>query len=197
MKPASSSSCLNSSGKTGFQIASKLHREGHEITIVSGQTEYSLNFNLPLVIKTDTPEEMLLELRALTKCSIDVWIHAAAVLDYVCDNPHIGKLSSGLEDISFSLVKSEKHLKEIKKDVSGSFRIGFKLESNITLKKLITKATSFVVENELDAVIANRLEDLDNEKVNRAHLILKNGEHFALPTNEEISNAISRLIDNN
>ena len=51
----------SSSGKTGFQIASKLHREGHEITIVSGQTEYSLNFNLPLVIKTDTPEEMLLE----------------------------------------------------------------------------------------------------------------------------------------
>ena len=187
----------SSSGKTGFQIASKLHREGHEITIVSGQTEYSLNFNLPLVIKTDTPEEMLLELKALTKCSIDVWIHAAAVLDYVCEERHIGKLTSGLEGISFNLVKSEKHLKEIKNEVVGSFRIGFKLESNIKLKNLITKATSFVIENELDAVIANRLEDLDNKKVNRAHLVLKNGEHFALPTNEEISNAISRLIDNN
>ena len=59
------------------------------------------------------------------------------------------------------------------------------------------KATSFVIDNELDAVIANRLEDLENKEMNRAHLILKNGEHFALPTNEEISNAISRLIDNN
>ena len=150
-----------------------------------------------MVIKTDTPEEMLLELKALTKCSIDVWIHAAAVLDYVCEERHIGKLTSGLEGISFNLVKSEKHLKEIKNEVVGSFRIGFKLESNIKLKNLITKATSFVIENELDAVIANRLEDLDNKKVNRAHLVLKNGEHFALPTNEEISNAISRLIDNN
>ncbi len=186
-----------SSGKTGYEIASKLYRMGHEITIVSGQTNYSNDFILPLVIKAEKPEDMLLELKALTKCSIDVWIHAAAVLDYVCKESYSGKLPSGNEELGFKLIKSEKHLKEIQNEVKGSFRIGFKLESKIQLKKLITKATSFVIDNELDAVIANRLEDLENKEMNRAHLILKNGEHFALPTNEEISNAISRLIDNN
>ena len=51
--------------------------------------------------------------------------------------------------------------------------------------------------NDLDAVIANRLEDLHAKEKNRAHLILKNGEHFALSTNKEISNAICKLIENN
>ena len=56
------------------------------------------------------------------------------------------------------------------------------------LKELISKATSFVIKNDLNAVIANRLEDLHAKEKNRAHLILNNGEHFALSTNKEISN---------
>ena len=187
----------SSTGKTGYEIASKLHRWGHDITIVSGHTNYFNEFELPLVIKTETPEEMLLELKALTKCSIDVWIHAAAVLDYVSMDTHRGKIPSGNEELEFKLIKSKKHLEEIKKDVEGSFRIGFKLESNIKLKELISKATSFVIKNDLNAVIANRLEDLHAKEKNRAHLILKNGEHFALSTNKEISNAICKLIENN
>ncbi|MBJ99950.1 MAG: bifunctional phosphopantothenoylcysteine decarboxylase/phosphopantothenate--cysteine ligase CoaBC [Euryarchaeota archaeon] len=187
----------SSTGKTGYEIASKLHRWGHEITIVSGQTNHCNEFELPLVIKAETPENMLLELKALTRCSIDVWIHAAAVLDYVSMDAHNGKIPSGNEELEIKLFKSKKHLEEIKKDVEGSFRIGFKLESNIRLKELISKATSFVISNDLDAVIANRLEDLHAKEKNRAHLILKNGEHFALSTNKEISNAICKLIENN
>ena len=186
-----------SSGKTGFEIASRLHRWGHEVTIVSGDTSYVHDYKLPLVITAPEPHEMLLELKALTKCSIDVWIHSAAVLDYVNKNRINGKFPSGNEEMSFNLTKSSKHLEELKNDVQGSFRIGFKLESNIKLKELVTKATSFVERNELNAVIANRLEDINDNSKNRAHLILRNGDHFALSTNSEISNAIRLLIENN
>jgi len=186
-----------SSGKTGFEIASRLHRWGHEVTIVSGEISYSHNYNLPLIINAPDPNEMLLELKALTKCSIDVWIHSAAVLDYINKETHLGKLPSGNDDISFKLTKSAKHLQELKNEVMGSYRIGFKLESNISLKDLITKGTAFVERNDLNAVIANRLEDIVDSEKNRAHLILRNGEHFALSTNDEISNAIRLLIENN
>jgi phosphopantothenoylcysteine decarboxylase/phosphopantothenate--cysteine ligase len=186
-----------STGKTGYEIASRLHRWGHEVTIVSGQTSHINNFEMPLVIQSPDPDEMLLELKALTKCSVDVWIHAAAVLDYINTEKVTGKLPSGEDSISFTLSRSLKHLDELKDQVNGSFRIGFKLESNIRLKELVSKATSFVERNELDAVIANRLEDFSDNTKNRAHLILRNGEHFALSTNDEISNAIRILIDNN
>ena len=186
-----------STGKTGYEIASRLHRWGHDITIVSGETTYIPNFVFPLVIKSPDPDEMLLELKALTKCSVNVWIHAAAVLDYTNKDIKNEKLPSGEEEISFTLSKSLKHLEELKNDVRDSFRIGFKLESNIRLKELVSKATSFVERNELNAVIANRMEDLSDESKNRAHLILRNGDHFALATNKEISNAIRLLIDNN
>jgi phosphopantothenoylcysteine decarboxylase/phosphopantothenate--cysteine ligase len=186
-----------SSGKTGIEIASKLHRWGHEVTIVSGETNYISDFKMPLTIHAENPNEMLSELKALTKCSIDVWIHAAAVLDYTNQNIIEGKYSSGNQKISFELTKSLKHLQELKKDIKNSFRIGFKLESNINLKELIMKATSFVEHNELDAVIANRLEDISDIEKDRAHLILRNGEHFTLSTISDLSNAIRLLIENN
>ncbi|CAI8230585.1 MAG: Coenzyme A biosynthesis bifunctional protein CoaBC [Methanobacteriota archaeon] len=186
-----------SSGKTGFEIASRLHRWGHEVTIVSGERSYTHEYKLPLIINAPEPHEMLLELKALAKCSIDVWIHSAAVLDYVNNDLIDGKFPSGNEEIIFKLNKSSKHLEELKNEVEDSFRIGFKLESNIKLKELITKATSFVERNELNAVIANRLEDINDNSKNRAHLILRNGDHFALSTNSEISNAIRLLIENN
>ncbi len=186
-----------SSGETGYEIASRLFRWGHDVTIVAGETNHKPEFNIPLEIKCPNPEEMLKELIALSKCSIDVWIHAAAVLDYIHNEPIIGKIASGSDNITFSLTKYKKHLIELEKIVKKSFRVAFKLESNITLKQLISKSSSFVVKNNLDAVIANRLEDLNQTDKNRAHLILRNGDHFAIPNLKELSNAIRQLIDNN
>jgi len=186
-----------SSGKTGYVIASRLHRWGHEITIVSGETSYFPDYKMPLVIEAPNPEEMLEELIALSKCSIDVWIHSAAVLDYINNKVIDGKHPSGDEKIIVELTKSKKHLAELDKLVNDSYRIGFKLESQIKLKELVSRASSFVEKNNLNAIIANRLEDLGDEKMNRAHLILRNGEHFAIPSLDELSNAIRLLIDNN
>ena len=108
-----------------------------------------------------------------------------------------GKHPSGDEKIIVELTKSKKHLAELDKLVNDSYRIGFKLESQIKLKELVSRASSFVEKNNLNAIIANRLEDLGDEKMNRAHLILRNGEHFAIPSLDELSNAIRLLIDNN
>ena len=187
----------SSSGRTGYSIASRLHRWGHEITIVSGETTHTPEFNMPLVIKAPNPDEMLAELIALSKCSIDVWIHSAAVLDYINSKRIEGKYPSGDEKITVELIKSKKHLLELEKLVNNAYRIGFKLESKIPLKELISRASSFVEKNKLDALIANRLEDLEDENKNRAHLILRNGDHFAIPSIHELSNAIRLLIDNN
>lgn len=186
-----------SSGETGFEIASRLHRWGHDVTIVAGETNHYPKFKMPLIIKCPDPDEMLKELLALSKCDIDVWIHAAAVLDYINQDVNYSKIPSGKDNISFSLSKSKKHISELADYCKDSFRIGFKLESGITLKQLITKSSSFVENNELNVVVANRLEDLKDKSKNRAHLILRNGDHFGIPTLNELSNAIRLLIDNN
>ena len=104
-----------SSGKTGYQIADYLYRHGHDVTCVSGVTSFPKPEWLPLDINAETPESMLLELTALTNDKIDAWIHSAAVLDYVVDDPAQGKLASQQGPLKVSLIESPKHILELKK----------------------------------------------------------------------------------
>ena len=76
-----------SSGKTGFTIAEYLYRDGMDVTCVAGSISVNVPDFLPLVISSPDPNDMLLELKALSHDQIDAWVHAAAVLDYVVKDP--------------------------------------------------------------------------------------------------------------
>ena len=103
-----------SSGKTGYKIADDLYRHGMDVTCVSGVTTVSKPEWLPLDIKCPEPDSMLDELKALTKDNIDVWIHAAAVLDYVIPEPVEGKIASLQGDLNVQLKEGAKHISELK-----------------------------------------------------------------------------------
>ena len=68
----------------------------------------SLDINCP------NPDDMLSELKALAKDNIDVWIHAAAVLDYVIPDPVEGKIASLQGDLEIELKEGSKHIMELK-----------------------------------------------------------------------------------
>ena len=87
-----------------------------DVTCVSGVTTVSKPEWLPLDIKCPEPDSMLDELKALTRDNIDVWIHAAAVLDYVIPEPVEGKIAS-LQDLNVQLKEGAKHISELKKCV--------------------------------------------------------------------------------
>ncbi len=184
-----------SSGKTGYKIADYLYRLGHDVTCVSGITSYPKPEWLPLDINAETPESMLLELTALSNDKIDAWIHSAAVLDYVVDNPALGKLASQQGPLAVSLIESRKHILELKEKCRGAVRIGFKLETGIKQKELVRRAVAQLEYAEMTAVIANRLEDITDESKPRAYLVDKSGADFTLATMNDVCAAIEAVIE--
>ena len=184
-----------SSGKTGYQIADYLYRHGHDVTCVSGVTSFPKPEWLPLDINADTPESMLLELTALTNDKIDAWIHSAAVLDYVVDDPAQGKLASQQGPLEVSLIESPKHILELKEKCRGAVRIGFKLETGIKQKELVRRAVAQLEYAEMTAVIANRLEDITDESKPRAYLVDKSGADFTLATMHDVCAAIEAVVE--
>ena len=184
-----------SSGKTGYQIADYLYRHGHDVTCVSGVTSFPKPEWLPLDINAETPESMLLELIALTNDKIDAWIHSAAVLDYVVDDPAQGKLASQQGPLKVSLIESPKHILELKEKCRGAVRIGFKLETGIKQKELVRRAVAQLEYAEMTAVIANRLEDITDESKPRAYLVDKSGADFTLLTMHDVCAAIESVVE--
>ena len=186
-----------SSGKTGYRIADDLYRHGMDVTCVSGVTTVNKPEWLPLDIKCPEPNSMLDELKALTKDDIDVWIHAAAVLDYVIPEPVEGKIASLQGDLNVQLKEGAKHISELKEMCDGAVRIGFKLESGIKQKDLVHRAHAQIQTAGMTATIANRMEDYGKEGMPRGWLVDSHGAHFILETENDMCNAIRSVIENN
>ena len=186
-----------SSGKTGYNIADDLYRHGMDVTCVSGVTTYDRPEWLSLDINCPNPDDMLNELKALAKDKIDVWIHAAAVLDYVIPDPVEGKIASLQGDLEIQLKEGSKHIMELKSLCDGATRIGFKLESGIKQKDLVHRAHAQIQTAGMTATIANRMEDYGKEGKPRGWLVDSHGAHFILQTQMDMCEAIRCVIENN
>lgn len=186
-----------SSGKTGYKIADDLYRNGMDVTCVSGVTTVDKPEWLSLDINCPDPNEMLGELKALAKDNIDVWIHAAAVLDYIIPEPVEGKIASLQGALDIQLTEGAKHIQELKELCEGSIRIGFKLESGIKQKDLVHRAHAQIQTSGMTATIANRMEDYGKEGKPRGWLVDSHGAHFILETEQDMCEAIRSVIENN
>lgn len=185
-----------STGRTGFLIADYMYRHGMDVTCVCGVTSSTAPSWLPLIITAPEPDQMLSELIALTNDDIDVWIHAAAVLDYVVGSPAEGKIASLQGNLNVELIESSKHISELKKLCKGKIRIGFKLESGVKQRDLVHRALAQIEKSEMTATIANRLEDLEDPNKPRAHLVDSTGAHFILNNEMDMCVAIMAQINN-
>ena len=186
-----------SSGATGYLIADDLYRHGMDVSCVCGATSVDAPSWLPLVIKSPDPEQMLNELKALSKDRIDVWIHAAAVLDYIVSESVEGKIASLQGQLNIGLIEGSKHIMELKDLCKGATRIGFKLESGIKQKDLVHRAVAQIETSGMTATIANRLEDLGKKDKPRGWLVDSHGAHFILNNETEMCTAIRSVIENN
>ena len=184
-----------SSGATGYAIADSLYRHGHDVTCVVGKPSLPEPGWLPLCIPAENPSDMLAELKALANDDIHAWVHTAAVLDYIVESPAEGKLASQQGPLHVKLVEGAKHIQELKEKVRGSTRIGFKLETGIKQRDLIHRATAQIELSEMTAVVANRLEDLDDTTKPRGYLVDKQGSHFVLETQFDLCDALRTIIE--
>lgn len=184
-----------SSGATGWSLADHLYKHGHDVTCVAGVTTAIQPEWLPLVLKCPTPDAMLKECQALANDAIHAWVHAAAVLDYVVENPAEGKLASEQGPLKVTLVESKKHIMLLKETCSSAVRIGFKLETGIKQQDLIYRAVAQIERAGMTAVVANRLEDVNDATKPRGYLVDRHGSHFVLQTAHDLNVAIQTLIE--
>tara|TARA_B100000214_G_C23920856_1_gene605968 strand:+ start:129 stop:1316 length:1188 start_codon:yes stop_codon:yes gene_type:complete len=183
-----------SSGNTGWSISEFLYRMGHEVICIAGNTSLTPGFKLPDVRHRTSPDEMLNEAKQVSKEEVpDVWIFSAAVLDYV---PEVitGKIPSGDANISISLLPTKKQIPEILSNMEGCFSIGFKLESNTDYSELIEKAKLQMDRYSLDAVVANRLQDLDDPDTPRCWIVDSNGSTTQIPDLQSLCLKIEEYI---
>ena len=159
-----------SSGQTGWYIAEFLYRMGHKVTVIAGKTSADPSFDLPVIIRAGSPDEMLAACLEVSDLNPDGWIHAAAVLDYYTQ-PISGKKKSGDQGWNLNLQPGPKHIKELSKSIGDAKRIGFKLETNVTVEELHQRALEQISNYGVDATVANMMEDMHNPSSPRAYFV--------------------------
>ena len=163
-----------SSGHTGWCIAEYLYRFGHNVTVIAGKTSADPSFTLPNVIRAGSPDEMLEQCMVVAKSNPDGWVHAAAVLDYYTA-PLEGKKASGDDDWVLELHPGPKHIRELAQHIGSAKRIGFKLETNVSVDQLRQRAEDQISTYGVDATVANLMEEMHNPNTPRAYFVTENG----------------------
>ena len=184
-----------SSGNTGWSIAEYLHRMGHDVVCISGITSRKPKFNLPDIRFADSSDSMLEEsiLVANSGKRPEFWVHAAAILDY-SPEPISGKFPSNSGEWVIRLKPTVKHLKELKEHTIGSKKIAFKLEVNCLEENLIDKSMDLISENELLAVVANMLNDVQGKTKSRCRIVFSDGKVSEITDIDDMCLEIERII---
>ena len=161
-----------SSGQTGWYIAEYIYRFGHNVTVIAGKTSSQPTFNLPRIIRAGAPDQMLASCLEVANLNPDGWIHAAAVLDYYTDSID-GKKASGSEGWGLQLSPGPKHIAELASSVVGAKRIGFKLETGVSVGQLHERALQQIADYGVDATVANIMEQMHDSNTPRAYFVTR------------------------
>ena len=184
-----------SSGATGWRLAEHLYRMGHEIVCIAGVTSSDPHFALPKVIRAGAPSSMLSACLEVASSDIkpDAWIHAAAVLDYYTE-PISGKKPSGESDWNLQLAPGPKHIEEIAHLTEGSVRIGFKLEVDVSVDELLSRAKAQIDRLGTDAVVANLKDEVHDPNSPRGRIVMPDGQILEMEDDAELSRTIESLL---
>lgn len=155
-----------SSGKTGIELAKSCYERNANVKLLVGKTQ----FQIPNFINVENFESVK-DLISKINFNYDVIIVSAAISDYTV-NKQEGKISSEKEELILKLKQNPKVISYIRKNFKGTL-IGFKLETKLKEEELIEKAYKKLKDENLDLVIANRLEDVKLEE-NIVFIIDKN-----------------------
>ena len=179
-----------SSGRTGFMVSDHLERMGHNVTRVVGSTSTPHDHS---GISARTPSDMI-EAASLifSESPPDVWVIAAAILDFEPSSPSTNKMSSKASNATIDLSPAPRLIEHIREISPESKVISFKLESGITEQELIERARSHMQRAGTSAVVANLLEGLGGEGP-RGYLVQRDSVR-TLDAESNLCEAIEALI---
>ena len=105
-----------------------------------------------------------------------------------------GKIPSGAKNWNIELHPTKKHLQFLKEHVEGSRRIGFKLEVGVDEETLISKSKSLISENDLEAVVANLLDEVHGHSKKRCRIVFSNGVVESIQDLSELCQSIEGIV---
>ncbi|MBQ46265.1 MAG: hypothetical protein CMP10_01995 [Zetaproteobacteria bacterium] len=149
-----------SSGALGTAISEELYRQGVPTKVISGPCMVQPQvYTEKQTIETNA--ELLDEATKGLNHDCEAAICAASVLDFVPSEKFQGKISSSSE-LTVNFTKTEKIIGQMKPK-SGK-KIGFKLESHLTIDKAKDIAKKYMARYDLSLMVINQLNNIDQYK---------------------------------
>ncbi len=104
----------------------------------------------------------------------DIIILCAAISDYSPDRRE-GKITSGEDELVVRMSPTPKVIELIRKRAPEAILVGYKAESGIPVKELISKARKRMVETGSNIMVANLLEDV-GEETTKVYIVMSNDD---------------------
>jgi phosphopantothenoylcysteine decarboxylase/phosphopantothenate--cysteine ligase len=185
-----------SSGKMGYAIAEQFHREGAEVTLVSGPTQLECKAGINRV-DVLSAEEMY-EVCSNEFPNTDIAVLSAAVADYTPKEKYQEKVKKSDSNLDLQLIKTKDILASLgKSKTKNQILIGFALETNNEHENAVGK----LEKKNLDFIVLNSLKDkgagfgVDTNKVSIIDKD-KNTVDYPLKSKKEVASIIvERVID--
>ncbi len=181
-----------SSGKMGYAIAAEAASRGAKVLLVAGNTNLTNPQNVT-VIKVETARQMQEQVLKHYQDS-NIVVKAAAVADYCVQNVANEKIKKNDDSLTLHLTKNPDILKQLGKEKTHQFLVGFAAETN----DLIENAKRKVKEKNLDMIVANDVSMAEagfNHDTNIVKFIYPDGQiiHLDKLTKKQVA---EKLFDN-
>ncbi|MEZ4816990.1 MAG: bifunctional phosphopantothenoylcysteine decarboxylase/phosphopantothenate--cysteine ligase CoaBC [Flavobacteriaceae bacterium] len=187
----------HSSGKMGYALANVAASLGAMVTLISGPSHESVQFESITLIKIISAKQMYDEVHKVFGTS-DIAILSAAVADYRPKEVAKQKIKKKEEQFHLALEKTEDILASLGKIKKKQFLVGFALETENELENAKTK----LLKKNLDLIVLNSLNDAGvafGSSTNKVTLLSPNNKvvPFSVKEKEQVAKDILLYIIEN
>ena len=180
-----------SSGKLGSEICGEVYRQGYLTHVVCGPCEFKPRVT-SVMKPVRTTGEMLKACQDAEQRGACAGIFAASVLDFEPSEKLSGKIPSSQPNLTVQFTPTPKIISAIKLD--GRPKIGFKLETDLTLARATEIARDYTAKYHLSALIANDLSSV-SATTHRAWSIDPAGHATDLQSKRDIARHVVKMIE--
>ena len=178
-----------STGKTGTLLASELVSAGAKVTLVYGPGTADPPKCKVIPVKTVT--DMFNVVRKELKKKYDIVILTAAASDYIPKNSKT-KINSK-KPLTIKLTKAPKIIDFVKKWQKSVFLVGFKAETDVSKRELVTKSRRKMKESKADLMVGNDIGGSKYTDSNYNEVILVNSGNV-VKTGKKTKQKIAKII---
>ncbi|TXT57611.1 MAG: Coenzyme A biosynthesis bifunctional protein CoaBC [Candidatus Thorarchaeota archaeon] len=144
-----------STGKMGIAVAQEVIARGGDVTLILGPTSLD-GPEYADIVHVETSQDMLdAVLDTLNNHNVDVFVSAAAVLDYIPKTKVDKKMPSGKDSLTVELEPTKKIIEEARKHHPELYIVGFKVESGVSDEELEKRARKKIETGICNMVVAN------------------------------------------